>query len=71
MIAHNLLSFLEAVNAFAPGPVTLGLNRALNRLNNSIEAAKDAVVKIDKHLYTIELGNEPGGRSEWFLGVRP
>ena len=55
---------MDAINAYAPGPVTLGLNRALDQLNNSIEAAKYAVQTIRHHLYAIELGNEPGGHSE-------
>ncbi|WVQ85122.1 hypothetical protein IAT38_007287 [Cryptococcus sp. DSM 104549] len=39
-------------------PTTIGLNRRLNNLNNTIDAAKVAVKKM-KNLNAIELGNEP------------
>ncbi|AFR94233.2 hypothetical protein J008_02075 [Cryptococcus neoformans] len=40
------------------GPTTIGLNRRLNNINNTIAAAEQAVKTMD-NLYAIELGNEP------------
>ncbi|KAK8846543.1 hypothetical protein IAR55_005629 [Kwoniella newhampshirensis] len=43
---------------YGPSPTTIGLNRRLANLNNSIVAAQQAVAKMD-NLYAFELGNEP------------
>jgi hypothetical protein len=40
------------------GAVTIGLNRRLDNIDNTIAAARLAVDTID-NLYAIELGNEP------------
>ncbi|WRT63343.1 uncharacterized protein IL334_000248 [Kwoniella shivajii] len=40
------------------GPATIGLNRRLNTINNTIAAAKKAVQKMS-NLFAFELGNEP------------
>ncbi|KAG0145641.1 hypothetical protein CROQUDRAFT_133635 [Cronartium quercuum f. sp. fusiforme G11] len=41
-----------------PGSVILGLNRKSNNLNNTLEAAKEAINTMD-NLHAIEVGNEP------------
>jgi hypothetical protein len=43
------------------GKVTVGLNRRLNDLSNTVDAAILATKTID-NLYAIELGNEPNCR---------
>ena len=50
-------SFISLAAQYA-GEVTIGFNRRLNNLANTIAAAKLAVSQI-KSLYSIELGNEP------------
>ncbi|GKZ26880.1 hypothetical protein AbraCBS73388_003269 [Aspergillus brasiliensis] len=50
-------SFMEIAAAYE-GAVTIGLNRRLNNINNTIAAAKVAKSNIAT-LYAIELGNEP------------
>lgn len=50
-------SYIELA-AVIKGPVTLGLNRQLAELNNSIAAAQQAIDTMG-NLYAIELGNEP------------
>ncbi|PYI11982.1 hypothetical protein BO78DRAFT_331927 [Aspergillus sclerotiicarbonarius CBS 121057] len=50
-------SFMEIAAAY-DGTVTVGLNRRLDNLSNTIAAAKIAKSKI-ANLYAIELGNEP------------
>ncbi|ODN78183.1 hypothetical protein L198_07972 [Cryptococcus wingfieldii CBS 7118] len=40
------------------GPATIGLNRRLNDISNTIAAAQEAVERMD-NLFAIELGNEP------------
>ncbi|KAI8801659.1 Phosphopantetheine attachment site-containing protein [Cladochytrium replicatum] len=50
-------SFMDIAGTYA-GDVTLGLNRRLNQLDNTIAAAKYGVDHIPK-LTAIELGNEP------------
>ncbi|KAJ5557381.1 beta-glucuronidase [Penicillium frequentans] len=47
-----------ALAADYDGDVTLGLNRRLDNISNTIAAAKLAVEEMD-NLYAIELGNEP------------
>lgn len=47
-----------ALAADYDGDVTLGLNRRLDNISNTIAAAKLAVKDMD-NLYAIELGNEP------------
>ncbi|KAG0140673.1 hypothetical protein CROQUDRAFT_99820 [Cronartium quercuum f. sp. fusiforme G11] len=49
--------FIKLARNFS-GPVTFGLTRKLNNLDNTILAAKEVVKQID-HLYAIELENEP------------
>ncbi|RAL11820.1 glycosyl hydrolase family 79 C-terminal domain-containing protein [Aspergillus homomorphus CBS 101889] len=50
-------SFMEIAGAY-DGSVTIGFNRRLSNLNNTIAAAQVATSTI-KNLYAIELGNEP------------
>ncbi|KAL1961736.1 hypothetical protein VTN77DRAFT_1098 [Rasamsonia byssochlamydoides] len=50
-------SYMDLAGSY-DGSVTIGLNRRLNNISNTIEAAKVAVSKIP-NLYAIELGNEP------------
>jgi hypothetical protein len=50
-----------ALAAEYDGDVTLGLNRRLDNIFNTIAAAKLAIEEMD-NLYAIELGNEPDCR---------
>ncbi|OCF42885.1 hypothetical protein I317_03236 [Kwoniella heveanensis CBS 569] len=50
-------SFFDLAGALE-GPVTIGVNRRLNNINNSIAAAKEALQRVPT-LYAFELGNEP------------
>ncbi|CAH7690130.1 hypothetical protein PPACK8108_LOCUS25376 [Phakopsora pachyrhizi] len=49
--------FMQLASRFS-GPVTMGLNRRGNKINNTIEAVKESMKSIPK-LESIELGNEP------------
>jgi hypothetical protein len=51
-------AFIDLASTYRGGDVTLGLNRELANLSNTIAAAKYATTKM-KNLYAIELGNEP------------
>ena len=55
------------IDNFLDGPITFGLDRAQNQLNNSIEGAKAAVAALGPKLYTFEMGNEPGGASKYLV----
>ncbi|CAK3924095.1 glycoside hydrolase family 79 [Lecanosticta acicola] len=50
-------SFLTLAGTYN-GSTIIGLNRQLNNLSNTIQAAEKAVAEV-KNLYAIELGNEP------------
>ncbi|TYJ54511.1 hypothetical protein B9479_004835 [Cryptococcus floricola] len=50
-------AFFELASQLS-GPTTIGLNRRLNDINNTIAAAQEAVEQME-NLFAIELGNEP------------